>query len=112
LAANFASIIPLAKMRGSINVRGAFTHAIGDAANAVGVIVAGLLIHFTGLLWLDAAVSVLIAGTIVWGAWGLVRESVGILLEGIPLGIEIANVRESIASISGVKDVHDIHIWT
>ena len=112
LVANFASIIPLAKLRGSINVRGAFAHALGDAANAVGVIVAGVVIALTGWLWVDAAVSVLIAGTIVWSAWGLVREAVGVLLEGIPIGIEVAAIREAIACLPGVKDVHDIHLWS
>lgn len=112
LAANFASIIPLAKLRGSINTRGAFTHALGDAVNAMGVIVAGLIVHLTGWLWVDAAIAILIAGTIVWSAWHLIHEAVGILLEGIPLGIELAHVRESIAGLAGVKDVHDMHIWT
>ncbi|HVO31985.1 MAG TPA: cation diffusion facilitator family transporter, partial [bacterium] len=112
LAANFASIVPLARLRGSITTRGAFAHALGDAVNAVGVIVAGLVIRATGWLWVDAAVSILIAGTIVWSAWHLVRESVGVLLEGIPLGIELAHVRESVAALPGVKDVHDMHIWT
>jgi cobalt-zinc-cadmium efflux system protein len=112
LAANLASIVPLARLRGSITVRGAFAHALGDAVNAVGVIVAGLVIAATGWLWADTLVSVLIAGTIVWSAWGLVKEAVGVLLEGIPMGIELAAVRKSIGEIAGVKDVHDMHIWT
>jgi len=112
LVANFASIIPLAKLRNSINVRGAFAHALGDAVNAIGVIVAGVVIHFTGWFWVDAAVSVLISATIVWSAWSLVREAVGVLLEQSPIGIELAAVRETIATIPGVKDVHDMHIWT
>lgn len=111
LVANFAAIVPLSKLRGSINARGAFLHALGDAVNAIGVILAGVIIWLSDWLWVDAALSILIAGTIVWSAWRLVHEAVGVLLEGIPLGIELASVQKTIACIEGVKDVHDIHIW-
>ena len=112
LAANLATVGFLARMRGSLNVRGAYVHALGDAANTVAVIAAALGMRFTRWDWLDPALSIVIAVLIVWSAWKLVRDSVRVLLEGMPLGMELGVVREALAAVRGVKDVHDIHIWT
>ncbi len=112
LAANVASMALLARVRGSLPVRGAFLHVLGDLLSSVAVVVGGVSILLTGRMWIDAALSILLAGMIVVNAWGLIKEAVDILLEGIPLGFEIDSVRRSIEEIHGVRDVHDIHIWT
>ncbi len=112
LAANLVTMSLLARSRTSLALKGAFLHALGDTVSSVGVIAGAIVILTTGALWIDPVLSVGIAILIVVNAWGLVREAVGILLEGIPLGFEIDKVRQALASIPGVKDVHDIHIWT
>jgi cobalt-zinc-cadmium efflux system protein len=95
-----------------LNVRSAFLHVIGDAAASVGVIVGGIVIYFTGWYVLDAVISVGIGGVIFWGSWRVIRESVHILLEGVPRGMSIAEVTETIRSVEGVNDVHHLNIWT
>ncbi len=95
-----------------LNVRSAFLHVIGDAAASVGVIVGGIVIYFTGWYVLDAVISVGIGGVIFWGSWRVIRESVHILLEGVPRGMSIAEVTETIRSAEGVNDVHHLNIWT
>lgn len=112
LLANLLTVGLLARLRGSISIRSAYAHALGDAANTAGVIVAGIAMRFTGWLWLDPVLSIVIAFLIVKSAWSLVRESVGVLLEGMPLGMELEVVHRALADLPGVKDVHDIHIWT
>jgi cobalt-zinc-cadmium efflux system protein len=95
-----------------LNVRSAFLHVVGDAAASVGVIVGGLVIYFTGWYVLDAVISVGIGGVIFWGSWRVIRESVHILLEGVPRGMSIADVTETIRGVEGVNDVHHLNIWT
>jgi cobalt-zinc-cadmium efflux system protein len=95
-----------------LNVHSAFLHVIGDAATSVGVIAAGILIHFTGWYILDPIVSVLIGCAIFWGAWRVLREAVHILLEGTPRGMKTADVVATIREIEGVHDVHHLNIWT
>lgn len=95
-----------------LNVHSAFLHVIGDAAASVGVIVGGLIMYFTGWFMLDAIISVGIGFVIFWGSWRVIRESVHILLEGVPRGMTIADVSEAIRTIEGVNDVHHLNIWT
>lgn len=95
-----------------LNVQSAFLHVIGDAATSVGVIVAGVLIHFTGRNILDPLVSAMIGCVIFWGAWRVLRESLHILLEGTPRGLKVADVVATIKDIKGVRDVHHLNIWT
>ncbi len=95
-----------------LNVRSAFLHVIGDAAASVGVIVGGLVIYFTRWYVLDAIISIGIGFVIFWGAWRVLRESAHILLEGVPRGMTIAEVVESIRSVEGVNDVHHLNLWT
>ena len=94
-----------------INIRGAFLHMIGDTLSSVAVIIAGLIIYFTNWVVVDPIASVVISIMIlIWSA-GLIYESVHVLLESVPKGIKIDEVERLIKSVSGVKDVHDIHIW-
>ena len=92
--------------KNDINVRGAFLHMVADAAVSVGVVVAGL-----GMLWLDGAVSILIAVVILWSTWGLFRESINLSLHAVPAQIDAAEVRDYLAGLPGVTEVHDLHIW-
>ena len=95
-----------------LNVQSAFLHVIGDAAASVGVIAGGLIIHYTGWYVLDAVVSIGIGLVIFRGAWGVLRSSVHILLEGVPKGMSVAEVADSIRTVDGVNDVHHLNIWT
>ena len=95
-----------------LNVRSAFLHVVGDAAASVGVIAGGVVISYTGWYVLDAVISIGIGLVIFRGAWGVLRSSVHILLEGVPRGMSTAAVAESIRAIEGVHDVHHLNIWT
>lgn len=94
-----------------LNLRGAFLHMAADAGVSAGVVVAALLIRFTGWLWLDPLVSLLIAGVILLGTWGLLRESLDLALDAVPPGIDAAEVGAFLRAVDGVRDVHDLHIW-
>ena len=104
----------LAFMRGrehDLNIRGAFLHMLGDAAASAGVVVAGLLIAVTGLLWIDPVVSLLLAALITWSTWGLARDSVNLALDAVPAGIDPLEVESLLRNLEGVVEVHDLHIW-
>lgn len=94
-----------------LNIRGAYLHMLADAAVSLGVVVAALAIAATGWLWLDAAVSILIAIVIAWGTWGLLTESTQLALDGVPRGVDHGAVRDYLAALPGVSAVHDLHIW-
>jgi cobalt-zinc-cadmium efflux system protein len=96
----------------SLNVRGAYLEVLGDLLGSVAVIVAALIIMFTGYQAADTIASVLIALMILPRAWSLLRDVVDVLLEATPKGVEVQMIREHILSVDGVVDVHDIHIWT
>ena len=98
--------------RGSLNIKAAFWHILGDTISSVGVIIAGIIISITGWGVVDPIIAVFIGSIILWGAVRLVRESVDILLEAVPKHIQMDRVIEMIKNIPGVEDVHDIHIWT
>jgi cobalt-zinc-cadmium efflux system protein len=104
----------LAFMRGrehDLNIRGAFLHMLGDAAASAGVVVAGLLLAATGLLWIDPAVSLLLAALILWSTWALAKDSVNLALDAVPAGIDPSEVDAVLRGLEGVVDVHDLHIW-
>lgn len=101
-------------MRGreqDLNIRGAFIHMAGDAAVSAGVVVVALLIGQTGWLWLDPAASIAIEIVILWSSWGLLREGLNLALDAVPAGVDPAAVQAYLASLSGVTEVHDLHIW-
>ena len=95
-----------------LNTRAAFLHVLGDALASVGVIGAGIAIYFTGLLWIDPLVSVLISILILFSSGRLLKETVHILAEGMPDGMTASGVVKTMKAISGVAEVHDLHIWT
>ena len=113
LIANLAGIFLLRRASHSnLNIRSAFWHIMGDTISSVGVIAGGVIISFTGWGVVDPIIAVLIGAIILWGAVRLVKESTDILLEAVPRHIQMDKVIESIKKVSGVVDVHDIHIWT
>ena len=95
-----------------INLRSAYLHMLGDAISAFGVVLAGLLVVFTGWHLADPVVSFLIAALILWSSWGILSESVSVLLEAVPRGINMSAVVGTIRNVSGVLNVHDLHVWT
>lgn len=97
--------------QGDLNIRGAFLHLLADAAVSAAVVVSGLVILRTGWLWIDPSLSILVSAVIVWGTWGLLRDSVRLALQGVPKGIDAVAVRTYLEALPGVRDVHDLHIW-
>lgn len=95
-----------------VNMRSAFLHMAGDTLSTAAVIAGGAAIFFTGHYWIDPALSLIIAALILWSSWGIVRETLNILLEGTPHGIELAEIRAGMEQISGVLNVHDLHCWS
>jgi cobalt-zinc-cadmium efflux system protein len=97
--------------KGDINIRGAYLHMASDAAVSAGVVVAGLVILFTGWTWLDAATSLVISAVIVAGTWSLLRDSMAMSLSAVPPGIDPEAVRRFLEQRDGVVEIHDLHIW-
>ena len=113
LLVNAVGALILRPHRGhSLNVRGAFLHVVGDLLSSVAVVVAGGVIWLTGWTAVDPLLSVLIGGVILVGAYRLLKESLDILLEAAPAGVEQADVVKSLRSIPGVNEVHHVHFWT
>jgi cobalt-zinc-cadmium efflux system protein len=101
-------------MRGiheDLNIKGAFVHLAADALIAAGVVLAGGLIWYTEQYWLDPAVSLLIVFIVLWNTWKLLRDSVRLLLDGIPQYIDHTGVKEYLSQLAGVTAIHDLHIW-
>jgi cation diffusion facilitator family transporter len=96
----------------NVNVRSAYLHVIGDALGSVGAIAAGFIMWLFGWYIADPIISILVALLILKGAWGVLKHSIHILMEGTPVTIDQNEVKKSLKSIEGVKDVHDLHIWT
>jgi cobalt-zinc-cadmium efflux system protein len=95
-----------------LNIRSAFVHLAADAVSTLGAIVAGIGMKLTGWRFLDPAASLLIGGVILWSAWGIIRETIGILLESTPADVDLPAVVRDLMAIDGVRDVHDLHIWS
>src|SRR5438046_3191047 len=95
-----------------LNVRSAYMHMLGDAISAAGVVVAGLVVAFGGGSVADPIVSILIGLLILWSSWGILQESMNVLLEAIPKGMNMDLVEQTIAGVAGVLAVHDLHVWT
>jgi cobalt-zinc-cadmium efflux system protein len=94
-----------------MNVCGAFVHMPGDAAASAGVGAAGLLTALTGWLWIDPAVSLLLAALITWGTWGLARDSFNLAVDAVPRAIDLAAVQTYLRGLGAVEEVHDLRVW-
>jgi cobalt-zinc-cadmium efflux system protein len=106
-----SALLFVAGRRQDLNINGAFLHMASDAAVSLGVVLAGLAILATGWNWLDPAVSIMISGAIVWGTWGLLRESLALAMDAVPAGIDSHAVETYLTGLPGVAAVHDLHIW-
>ena len=96
----------------NLNIRGAYLHVLADCLGSVAAIITGIVLMTTGWHTIDPVVTVLISGLMILGSWGLVRESVGILMESSPSGIDTARVAADLRALEGVGEVHDLHVWT
>ena len=112
LAINGGITLALVRSRGDLNLRSLLLHNFGDAISNIGILAGAVAIRMTGAQWLDPAIGLAIAALVLWSTNGLLREAGNILLEGLPKGIQLESVARSILSITGVQEVHDIHIWT
>jgi cobalt-zinc-cadmium efflux system protein len=101
-------------MRGSkddLNIRGAYLHMAGDAAVSLGVAIAGAIVMFTGWWWLDPLLTLVVSVVIIWSTWELLMQSLRLALQAVPASIDTDEVRHRLASLPGVTEVHDLHIW-
>ena len=112
IVVNGATALLFASGRGrDLNLRSAFMHMAADAVVTAGVLVAGIAIALTGLLWLDPAVSLVVSAVIVYGTWDLMRQSLNLALAAVPQGVDAAAVRAHLLAVPGVTALHDLHIW-
>jgi cobalt-zinc-cadmium efflux system protein len=109
---NGAIAFLLYRSGGDVNIRSALLHEVGDTFSTAAVIAGGWAILVTGNDWIDSALSFGIGALILWSAFGIVRETLNILLEGTPRGMKLERVESAIRSIDGVNDVHDLHVWS
>ncbi|WP_434107018.1 cation diffusion facilitator family transporter [Paraburkholderia caffeinilytica] len=101
-------------MRGQkddLNIRGAFLHMAADAGISAAVAISGLVILYTDWTWLDPVMSLLVVAVVVYGTWGLLRDSVRMALDAVPPGVDLQHIRDYLAGQPGVTDVHDLHVW-
>ncbi len=112
IGVNLATALLFARGRhGDVNIRGAYLHMAADAAVSAGVVIAGLLILWTGAAWIDPVVSLAVVVIILVGTWGLLSESLLLALQAVPRGIDAQAVEAMLAAQDGVMRVHDLHIW-
>jgi cobalt-zinc-cadmium efflux system protein len=95
-----------------LNIRGAYLHMMADALSALGVMIAAIIVAATHIWIADPIVSFIIAALILWSSWGIVRESIHVLMEATPANINMSSVIQAIRTVPGVCDVHDLHVWT
>jgi cobalt-zinc-cadmium efflux system protein len=95
-----------------LNLRSVLLHELGDTLSTAAVIAGGWVILLTGQAWVDAALSFGIAALVLWSSLGIIRETLNILLEGTPSGMEMQQIRDELLRIEGVNDVHDLHVWS
>jgi cobalt-zinc-cadmium efflux system protein len=102
----------LYRSKGDVNIRSALLHEVGDTLSTAAVILGGWVILATGDFWIDSALSFGIGVLILWSSFGIVRETLNILLEGTPRGMKLERIESAIRAIEGVNDVHDLHVWS
>jgi cobalt-zinc-cadmium efflux system protein len=112
VAMNGVIALLLYRSGGDVNIRSALLHEVGDTLSTAAVIAGGWAILATGNYWIDSALSVGIGVLILWSSFGIVRETLNILLEGTPRGMKLERIESAIREIAGVNDVHDLHVWS
>ena len=106
------SLALLRHSKGDINIRTAFVHTAADAVSTAGIVLGGWLIQITGMLQIDPILSFFIGGLILWSSVGIIRETLNILLEGLPRGLKLNDVTDAVRRVEGVEHIHDVHIWS
>jgi cobalt-zinc-cadmium efflux system protein len=109
---NVAILLGLRRHESDLNIRAASVHMLGDALGSVAIIAGAIVIHYTGWLPVDPILSILIGCLIIWTAADVIRDSLNVLLEGLPRGLRLQSVVEAMRGVPGVLDVHDLHIWS
>lgn len=109
---NGAIMVSLHGDRHDLNIRAAWVHFLGDALGSVAIMAGAVIIQFTGWDRVDPILSICIAVLIIWSAWDIIKESLNVLLEGLPRGMELGAVISALKRVEGVIDVHDLHIWS
>ncbi|GAB3641680.1 cation diffusion facilitator family transporter [Spirosoma arcticum] len=94
-----------------LNVRGAYLHLAADALVSLGVVVAGIVISYTGWFWLDPVIGLVVASVILGSTWRLLSESLRLSLDGVPAGINLDSVLTDLRAVAGIRDVHHVHVW-
>ncbi len=100
------------RQKDDINLRAAFIHMLGDALGAAAIIIGAVIIRYTHWTYIDPILSMALGALILYSAWGIVKESLNILLEGLPHGLELPAVTQAMSDVEGVLDVHDLHVWS
>ena len=111
LVNGFTAWLFMAGSRDDLNLRGVYLHMAADTAVSLAVVIAGGAVIFTGWYWLDPALTLVVSALIVWQTFDLLKQSLGLALQAVPPGIEPAAVRDFLAGLRGVTEVHDLHIW-
>lgn len=112
LCVNGGITLALVSGRKDLNLRSILIHNFGDALSNVAILVGALAIRWTGARWIDAAIGIAIGVMVLWSSVGILRESSHVLLEGLPRDLTLESVAQTILDVAGVREVHDIHIWT
>lgn len=107
----FTALLFLRGQKHDLNIKGAFLHMAADAGVSLGVVIAGLLINYTGQQWIDPLTSLIIILVIVWGTWKLFTASIDLALDAVPKHIDINKVQLFFINKNGVKNIHDLHVW-
>ena len=108
---NFAVALSLSRDKKNVNTRAALVHVLGDLLGSVAAIISGAVIYFGGPVEVDPILSLLICALVAHAAWGVLKETVPVMLDSVPEGVNYEEVGEAIAGISGVVNVHDLHVW-
>lgn len=106
-----SSLLFMRGAKSDINIKGAFLHLLADALILVGVVVSALIIRYTQWLWIDPIVGLIIVAIVLWGTWGLLRDSIALMLDAVPHYVDHIGVKTYLTQLPGVKSMHDLHIW-
>lgn len=107
----FTAFLFIKEKEKDLNIKSAYLHLLADALVSLGLVVGGIIMYFTHWYWLDPAFSILIAVVILLGTWGLLKHSLRLSLDGVPPGINLQEVKDTAMKVSGVKNIHHMHIW-
>ncbi len=112
LVNGLSSFLLMKGSKNDINVRSAYLHLLADALVSAGVVVGGAIIYFTGYLAVDPIISIVVSVVMIWGVMDLLKTSVRMNFDGVPAGMDVSEIRKELLSISGVEDIHDLHVWS